>query len=37
MDLLVTLIVDLPAGDASLEKFVAGWDGAGNPRSGMGV
>ena len=34
-DLLVTLAVDLPAGDAALEKFVAGWDGGGNPRAGM--
>jgi DnaJ-class molecular chaperone len=36
-DLLVTLNVDLPAGDAELEKFAAGWDGGGNPREGMGV
>jgi DnaJ-class molecular chaperone len=36
-DLLVTLNVDLPAGDAALEKFAAGWDGAGDPRKGMGV
>ena len=36
-DLLVTLAVDVPAGDAGLEKFVAGWDGAGNPRAGLGV
>src|SRR3954463_15343301 len=36
-DLLVTLIVDLPEGDAALEKFAAGWDGAGNPRAGMDV
>jgi DnaJ-class molecular chaperone len=36
-DLLVTLNVDLPAGDAALEKFAAGWEGGGNPRAGMGV
>ena len=36
-DLLVTLIVDLPAGDGELEKFAADWAGAGNPREGMGV
>jgi len=36
-DLLVTLNVDLPAGDAALEKFAADWSGAGNPRDGMGV
>jgi DnaJ-class molecular chaperone len=36
-DQLVTLSVELPSGDAALEKFVAGWEGAGNPRAGMGV
>ena len=36
-DQLVTLIVDLPADDAALKAFVAGWDGGGNPRAGMGV
>ena len=36
-DQLVTLSVDLPAGDAELEKFVADWDGAGNPRAALGV
>ena len=36
-DQLVTLGIDLPEGDASLEKFVADWDGAGNPRAGLGV
>ena len=36
-DLLVTLTVDVPSGDAGLEKFVGGWDGGGNPRAGMGV
>ena len=36
-DQLVTLSVDVPATDAALEKFVAGWDGDGNPRAGLGV
>ena len=36
-DQLVTLSVDVPAADAALEKFVAGWDGDGNPRAGLGV
>jgi len=36
-DQLVTLSVELPAADAALEQFVTGWDGGGNPRSGMGV
>lgn len=37
-DLLVTLMVDLPSGDAELERFVEGWNGGeGNPRAGLGV
>jgi DnaJ-class molecular chaperone len=37
-DLLVTLMVELPAGDAELERFVEGWTaGEGNPRAGLGV
>lgn len=38
-DQLVTLIVDLPAGDAALESFVEGWTpvGDGNPRAKLGV
>ena len=36
-DQLVTLSIELPAADAALEKFVADWAGAGNPRSGLGV
>jgi DnaJ-class molecular chaperone len=36
-DQLVTLIVDVPADDAALKAFVAGWDGGGNPRTAMGV
>ena len=36
-DQLVTLVVDVPADDAALKAFVAGWDGGGNPRAAMGV
>jgi DnaJ-class molecular chaperone len=37
-DLLVTVMVDLPAGDAALERFVEGWNGGeGNPRASLGV
>ncbi|MEZ0497366.1 DnaJ C-terminal domain-containing protein [Sphingomonas sp. IW22] len=38
-DLLVTLMVDLPADDAALQAFVEGWEGAhkGNPRGRLGV
>ena len=36
-DQLVTLSIEVPAGDAKLEKFVADWEGAGNPRAAMGV
>ena len=36
-DQLVTLSIEVPAGDPALEKFVAGWDGAGNPRAALGV
>ncbi len=36
-DQLVTLQVDVPAGDARLEAFASEWDGAGNPRSSLGV
>ncbi len=36
-DQLVTLSIDVPPGDANLEKFVADWDGAGNPRAALGV
>jgi len=36
-DQLVTLAIDVPPADADLEKFVAGWDGGGNPRSALGV
>ena len=36
-DQLVTLQVQIPADDAALAQFVAGWTGAGNPRSALGV
>ena len=38
-DQLVTLLVDLPADDAELIRFVEGWSGKGrgNPRAGLGV
>lgn len=36
-DQLVTLSVDLPAGDAALERFAAEWTGGGNPRASLGV
>lgn len=38
-DILVTLMVDLPADDAALTAFVEGWKDAdnGNPRAKMGV
>jgi DnaJ-class molecular chaperone len=37
-DLLVTLMVEVPAGDAELERFVEGWSGgSGNPRAVLGV
>jgi DnaJ-class molecular chaperone len=38
-DQLVTLIVDVPAEDAELTRFVEGWSrrGRGNPRAGLGV
>jgi len=38
-DQLVTLVVDVPAGDAELARFVEAWSGRGkgNPRAGLGV
>ena len=36
-DVLVTLAIDLPAGDTALEKFAADWTGGGNPRASLGV
>jgi DnaJ-class molecular chaperone len=36
-DELVTIEIDIPAGDSKLESFAEKWDGGGNPRSGLGV
>jgi len=36
-DQLVMLSVDLPAGDADLERFAAEWQAQGNPRAALGV
>jgi hypothetical protein len=36
-DQLVSIEIDLPASDAELEKFAAGWNGGGNPRASLGV
>ena len=36
-DQLVTVQVDLPAGDAELEAFAERWQGGGNPRASLGV
>ena len=36
-NLLVTLIVDLPADDAALTSFAEGWSDGRNPRARMGV
>jgi DnaJ-class molecular chaperone len=38
-DQLVTLMVEVPADDAELNRFVEGWSrrGQGNPRAGLGV
>lgn len=36
-DLLVTLIVDLPADDVALTAFAESWDGGGNPRAKLGI
>ena len=36
-DQLVTVAVDIPAGDEELHRFAEGWGGGGNPRSGLGV
>ena len=36
-DQLVTVSVDLPAGNAELESFAQGWNGGGNPRASLGV
>jgi len=36
-DQLVQLAIDLPAGDAELERFANAWAGGGNPRAPLGV
>ncbi len=36
-DQLVTLAVDLPAGDPELASFAERWNGGGNPRAALGV
>ena len=36
-DQLVQLAIDLPAGDAELERFAGEWSGGGNPRAALGV
>jgi DnaJ-class molecular chaperone len=36
-DLLVTLMIEIPAGDARLAEFVSGWENEGNPRARLGV
>jgi len=36
-DQLVTLVVDLPADDAALQRFAENWTPPGNPRAAMGV
>ena len=36
-DQLVTVEVDLPAGDSELEAFAERWKGGGNPRAPLGV
>ena len=36
-DLLVSLMIEIPADDARLTAFVADWDAEGNPRARLGV
>jgi DnaJ-class molecular chaperone len=36
-DQLVTVVVDLPSGDAELEAFAERWKSGGNPRAPLGV
>ena len=36
-DVLVSIAIDIPAGDADLEQFASGWTGGGNPRAALGV
>ena len=36
-DLLVSLAIDIPPGDAALETFIESWAGGGNPRAALGL
>jgi len=36
-DLLVSLEIEVPAGDPELEAFAENWSGGGNPRAALGV
>ena len=36
-DQLVTVEIDVPAGDAELQQFAESWNGGGNPRAALGV
>jgi DnaJ-class molecular chaperone len=36
-DELVTIEIDIPAGDSKLEAFAEKWDAGGNPRANLGV
>lgn len=36
-DLLVSLMIEIPADDAKLAEFVSGWESGGNPRNRLGV
>ena len=36
-DQLVTVAIDVPAGDSELESFAQRWKGEGNPRAALGV
>ena len=36
-DQLVSVEIDVPAGDPELQKFAEGWNAPGNPRADLGV
>lgn len=36
-DQLITLMIDIPADDAALQRFAAEWTDGRNPRAAMGV
>jgi DnaJ-class molecular chaperone len=36
-DQLVSVEIEIPPDDAELQRFVEGWNGAGNPRASLGV